>query len=204
MQSPGFQDWVMLANPGSDTVRAEIRIAGELMTDSATGHQYFDIDPGANVTPVFKGVKNGPLEVKAHTPGGNWDVESDRMDIIASQRIIAGPSFGEVPGYPSLTLTDDYHWTWYDMQSAGAANWVMIANPGTETVRAEVFIAGELMKDAAGNQYYDIAPGMNVTPRYDGVMDGPVEVRSTGGKVMVSQRVLWNGHFNEVLGTVLD
>lgn len=197
MQSPGFQDWVLLANPGSDTVRAEIRIAGELMKDrdpeSASYNQYyFDIAPGTNVTPVFKGVKNGPLEVSADGT------------VIASQRIIAGPSFGEVPGYPTTALTDDYHWTWYDMKSAGSANWVMIANPGSEAVRAEVYIAGELMKDAAGNQYYDIAPGANVTPRYDGVMAGPVEVKSTGGDVMVSQRVLWNGHFNEVLGTVLD
>jgi len=32
----------------------------------------------------------------------------------------------------------------------------------------------------------------------------PVEVTSSGGNVMSSQRVLWNGYFNGVLGTVLN
>ncbi|MHB8143335.1 MAG: hypothetical protein ACYDGX_06705 [Thermoleophilia bacterium] len=55
----------------------------------------------------------------------------------------------------------------------------------------------------------------HVTPIFSGQVGGPVEVRtcsqpfSPSGscpgatlQVMASQRVLWNGYFNEVLGTV--
>lgn len=43
-----------------------------------------------------------------------------------------------------------------------------------------------------------------VTPTFPGTMGGPAEVTSTGGTVITSQRVLWNGYFNEVQGTVLN
>jgi len=53
------------------------------------------------------------------------------------------------------------------------------------------------------------------TPAFPTEMGGPVEVRSysdagctvasaPGNGIMASQRVLWKGYFNEVLGTVLN
>lgn len=50
-------------------------------------------------------------------------------------------------------------------------------------------------KVASGN----LAPGQKVTPTFPGTMAGPVEV-TTSGPVMASQRVLWKGYFNEVVG----
>ncbi|MCL6105890.1 MAG: hypothetical protein M1309_00830 [Actinobacteria bacterium] len=47
---------------------------------------------------------------------------------------------------------------------------------------------------------YSIPHGGNWNPDFPGKMGGPVNVTSTGGPVLASQRVLWNGYFNEVLG----
>jgi hypothetical protein len=209
-KSPGFQDWVLIANPNDTEVSFEIEIAsgaqygaGASEYGGAGASEYGIVPAHEIVYRQFPGVMNGPVKVTA----------SD--NVIASQRVIAGPSFGEVPGYPESSLTDDYHWTWYDMQNPGSINWVLVANPGTEPVRAEIVIAGNVMTDSAtGNQYFDIAPGSNAVPTFPGTMDGPVEVKAhrVGGTwdtvadrrdVMVSQRVLWKGYFNEVLGTVL-
>ncbi|HZD04490.1 MAG TPA: hypothetical protein VE173_06220, partial [Longimicrobiales bacterium] len=156
----------------------EIKIAG---TPVASG----SIAPGQKVTPTFN-TMGGPVEVTA----------SDR--VIASQRIVWGPSFEEVPGYPNEAMASAYHWTWYDQaEGPGVTNWVLIANPGTTAVNATVKIAGTPRWSGA------IPAGGRVTPTFPGVMGGPVEVSATG-QVMSSQRVIWNGYFNEVLGTVLN
>ena len=133
----------------------------------------------------------GPVEVTASA------------NVIASQRVIFGPSFEEVPGYPSSALTTDYHWTWYDQKSAGSTNWVLVANPGDTQVTYQIKIAGQVMPTTLGNPGTIPAHG-KVAPTFPGTMDGPVEVVSNGGNVIASQRVLWNGFFNEVLGTVLN
>ena len=56
-----------------------------------------------------------------------------------------------------------------------------------------------------------IAGGQSVTPQLPLVMGGPVEVRAwlddskaQARNIFSSQRVLWNGYFNEVKGTVPD
>ncbi|MHB1390668.1 MAG: hypothetical protein ACYCXF_05460 [Thermoleophilia bacterium] len=82
----------------------------------------------------------------------------------------------------------------------GVSNWVLVANPaapGGPTAHYTVKVAG--VTHAEG----DLAPGARVIPDFAGLMGGPVEVTSTGGPVMASQRVLWKGYFNETLGTVL-
>ncbi|MHB0867280.1 MAG: hypothetical protein ACYC6B_06835 [Thermoleophilia bacterium] len=107
-----------------------------------------------------------------------------------------------MPGYSAASLgtSSDYHWTWYDESVPGVSNWVLVANPaapGGPTVHYMVKVAG--LTKAEG----DLLPGANVTPDFPGLIGGPVEVTSTGGPVMASQRVLWKGYFNETLGTVL-
>ena len=78
-----------------------------------------------------------------------------------------------------------------------------MANPGNAAVTYQIKIAGVVMPTSAVNPG-TIPAHSKVTPTFPGTMKGPVEVISTGGNVMVSQRVLWNGYFNEVLGTVLN
>jgi hypothetical protein len=136
---------------------------------------------------MFPGQMSGPVEVSASG------------DVIAAQRILAGPSFEEVPGYPQAVMASSYHWTWYDMQSAGVADWILIANPGSTDVTYQVEIAGAVQP--CGDC---IIPAHDkVKPVYPGQMSGPVSVTASG-PVVASQRVMWNGYFNETLGTVLD
>lgn len=185
--SPGFKDWVVIANPSDTPVTYEIKIGGVTMPVSAGNPG--TIPARGRVTPAFPGPVNGPVEVIASA------------SVIASQRVIAGHSFEEVPGFPQQRLANRWLWTWYDMQSPGSIDWMLIANPNDVAVDYEVRIAGKVMP-TSGDNPGTIPPRGKVTPVFPGSMNGPVEVISTGGKVMASQRVLWNGHFNEVLGTV--
>jgi hypothetical protein len=191
-QSSGATDWVLVGNHNSFPIYFEVRIGGNLV------HSDW-VAPGGNKTPTFPGVIGGPVEVRAWTgPGGS------PAKVIAAQRSIWGPSFEEVPGYPIETLNSIYAWTWYDQQSSGAVNWVLVGNPNTFSIYYEIKIAGAIVKSGT------VAPGANATPTFPGTMGGPVEVSAwtnPGGQpanAMVSQRVLWNGYFNEVLGSVLE
>jgi hypothetical protein len=120
---------------------------------------------------------------------------------MASQRITWGPSFGEVLGKTSNT---NHIWTWYDQASAGAKNWVLVANPpdASGPIYYEVWIAGNKVKDGG-----PIPPGGNETPTFPGTIGGPVQVKSysdaahaSSADSIASQRVLWNGYFNENWG----
>ncbi|MHB8169863.1 MAG: hypothetical protein ACYDET_09570, partial [Thermoleophilia bacterium] len=94
-----------------------------------------------------------------------------------------------------------------------SANWVMITNPSASgDVYYQVKIAGQVMTTSPMSPGA-IGPLSRVTPKFPGVIGGPVEItawsgdpdptKGTPANVMVSQRVLWNGFFNEVLGTVI-
>ncbi|MHB8859918.1 MAG: hypothetical protein ACYC6Z_10630 [Thermoleophilia bacterium] len=209
-KSPDAKNWVLVANPSTgSTVNYQISIAGGCTDGDASRCLSGTLQPAGDpegrdrVTPTFPGVMGGPVEV---TADGN---------VIASQRTLWDSSFEEVPGFPdvstpSQSLASDYHWTWYDNYSAGSKNWVVVTNPNTESVNVQVLVAGTVRGT------YGLLPnGGMTTPFYPGVIGGPVEVRAyfTGGsyanaadrrKVLASQRVLWNNHMNEVLGTVLD
>ncbi|MHB9111240.1 MAG: hypothetical protein ACYC4D_01225 [Thermoleophilia bacterium] len=187
--SPGYTDWVLIANPNDAPVTYQIKIGSDIQPCPVGGCIIAARD---KVTHTFNGKIDGPLEVIA--TGGN---------VIASQRIVASSSFEEVPGYPKSTLASDYHWTWYDMASAGSANWVLVANPGDTEVHYQISIAGMVQDCEPGKQTCTIAAHDKATPIFPGKMNGPVEV-SADGNVVASQRVTWNGYFNEVLGTVLD
>jgi len=209
-QSSGAQDWVLVANPSSDRqLAAEIWIGGQKMTDSATGDQYFLVPPGDSVTPRFPGVMNGPVLVRGYdaatyNPDGQ---QNTAMTFFTTQRVLFGTSFGEMVGYGVSRLASSYHFSWYDQASAGSTNWVLVSNPTAVEVKAEVWIAGTKMT------VLTIAPGATQTPAFPGVMSGPVEVRGYDSatynptspgvpnrNIFTSQRVMWNGHFNEVEG----
>ncbi|MHB8169450.1 MAG: NosD domain-containing protein [Thermoleophilia bacterium] len=218
-KSPGFADWVMVANPSaSDSVYYQIKVGGQVMPGDGPGAKPNNpgvVPPLGFVTPQFPGLMGGPVEVtscsSAFDQYGNCPGTSP--NVVASKRSIAGPSFEEVPGYPVSALTSDYHFSWYDMHSPGSANWVMITNPSASgDVYYQVKIAGQVMTTSPMSPGA-IGPLGRVTPLFPGVIGGPVEItawsgdpdpaKGTPANVMVSQRVLWNGFFNEVLGTVI-
>ncbi|MBE0428414.1 MAG: N-acetylmuramoyl-L-alanine amidase [Thermoleophilia bacterium] len=193
--SAAATNWVLVANHNDFAIRYEIRIAGQV-PPGGTG----TLQPGGRVTPTFPGSMGGPVELRTYRVSDDSPAKS-----IASQRVIWGPSFEEVPGMPWGKLSHTYHWTWYDHSSAGASNWVLVSNPGGAPVYYEIAIAGQLRQSGT------LGPGGNVTPVFPGTMSGPVQVQAwtDSGKgipagILASQRVVWNGHFNELTGTVLE
>jgi hypothetical protein len=91
----------------------------------------------------------------------------------------------------------EYTFNWYDSASPGMQSWIVVGNPGTTQQHVEVYLSGALLGA------YDIAAGGRVTPQYSGRMGGPVKVVSTaGGKLLVSQRSLYNGNFTELAASV--
>ncbi|MBE0430017.1 MAG: hypothetical protein IBX61_09150 [Thermoleophilia bacterium] len=188
-------NWLLVANHGSGDVQYTIKIGGVPMP----GYEDRTLAPGAIETPRF-GIAGGPVEV------------TSTGDVLASQRVIWGPSFGETPGYSYDALSSNYHWTWYDQAEPGVSNWVLVANPSDSNVWYRIYIGGQ-----ARNACTALAANDRHTPTFPGQRGGPVEVRAyassgdcasgtltPGTKVMASQRVLWKGYFNEVLGTVLE
>ena len=189
-QSPDSTDWVMVNNQNASAVYYEIKVA-DMLKDSGV------IQAGATITPTFPGLKNGPVKVQAWT-----DLNKQApAKVIASQRIVWGPSFEETPGYRADNLKSSYIWTWYDNQSPGSLNWVMVSNPNSVPIYFEARVAGTMRVNGM------IQPGANDTHTFPGIQGGPVEVQAWtdyGKQVpmnfMTSQRVLWHGHFNEVAG----
>jgi hypothetical protein len=131
--------------------------------------------------------------------------------VLASQRVFwhYNCAFEEVPGLPASTtggvdqLRSSYYWTWYDsLDYLQNKDWLLVANPNAGSVSYTIKIGGDQV--AAGS----IPSGGRVTPEFQGMRGGPVEVTATG-PVITSQRVLWKGsyvvpYFNEVWGTPTD
>ncbi len=184
-----MKNWVLMANRASSATGLEfsLSIAGRSQNPGNLGAGTGVVPPGRSLTPMLPGLMGGPVKVTA------------TGDVIATQRSIFGPSFEEVPGLAASqtggysALAKDYNWTWYDQESPGMTNWVFVANPSASPVTATIKVGGKTMGA------HSIAPGRNVTPVFPGTMGGPVEVSATD-YVIASQRVLYNGYFNEVLG----
>lgn len=207
------RNWLLMANPNAAPVTYRIDIGGGCDGDgnwNGTPNTICQTGTmnGGDIITQRLGVINGPVHVYTLNGGS----------IIASQRVIFGPSFGETMGYPKSALAPTYHWTWYDQKSPGMKNWVLIANPSTsETIDVKVWLNGQQAQENVGvptanPTVWTLAPGQRVTPRFGSYIGGPVEVKAhktgtsspaTAGAI-VSQRVLYNGFFNEVMGTVLD
>ncbi|RJQ43688.1 MAG: hypothetical protein C4534_07670 [Gaiellales bacterium] len=210
--SAGARNWILIANPptrddgvtASDPIYYRIRIQGaDKVACSAS-----PIAAGDHVAPIYNGEQGGPVEVSTYADPGCSAIAARS---IVSQRSLWGPSFEEVPGYPRQALDTVFHWTWYDEKAGpGVRNWVLTANLSSSiTIYYRVYIKGAAISNCKA-----IAPGSYDTPRFPGTQGGPVEVRTFSDShcttpaadplALASQRVIWNGHFNEVLGTTLD
>lgn len=86
-----------------------------------------------------------------------------------------------------------YYFTWYDQQSPGLTNWVLMANPstGSATARASILIGPTTYADAS------MIPGAAAqTPWFPEVIGGPVAVQTTQ-PLIASERTLYGNSFNE-------
>ncbi len=201
--TPGIKNWVLIANPtiAGDPVTYDVYF--DILIDGTNFQSGGPIPPGGSVTPSFPGTLGGPVEVKTWSNAGH----SIAAKSIASQRVTWGPSFEEMMGADMGTLNSEYDWTWYDQFSPGAFNWVVVANPSdSDTITATVSFTDQA-SGTPQSASQDLSPGGRWTPVFNNMMGGPVHVDAhlkgvpaTSRNVITSQRVLWNGYFNEVWG----
>jgi len=200
--------WVLMAQPeGADGGYAN------------TFDVFFRPSQGQSIVQMNSG---GPINVAAGKTeflyqggalGGPVAVKSAGAGMV-SERSLFGNSFEEVWGMVHDELDSHYWWPMYDGYSAGMKNWVLVSNPpeNCESIEAKVVI--HIPPEYGGDEVLyspALAPGETWTPQFPGLMGGPVEVKTWrhGGsesnpadarKSVASQRVLYNGSFNELPG----
>jgi hypothetical protein len=201
-------DYLSVANPNPFPMYFEAKYAGQ-QTLLAWGI----VPPNQIVAPALSG-SGGPLEIQfwVADPANDSNPGVQRRLApakgVPSQRVYYNnwKDYTEIPGTPAEELSDRYLWPWYH-DASGVQDWVVIANPNsarvdyTVKIHAATVATGTL--EAAGQA------GDHAAPRFEGTMNGPVEVVATydtGGqpaKVIASQRSLWPGSsagFEEVAG----
>jgi M6 family metalloprotease-like protein len=175
----GNNTWNLIANPSTNTQAAEVevRVNGYPMANKT-------INPGESWNPIFPGIVSGPVEIES----------LNNVTIYASQRVLTkSGSFNEFPGIPANTLTNKYYFTWNDTKNGNSA-WTLVSNPSTkDSASVTIKIAGQVK---GSKQLY---PGETWTPFVADTLGGPVEV-SSDLPVLASQRVIYNGSFNEFSG----
>lgn len=166
-----------------------------------------NVDRGQTQYLINNGAMGGPVKVTADNPG------------LVSERSLFGNSFEEIWSTPDDKLDSQYWWPLYDGYSAGMKNWILVSNPGecgsgpeSHTIQVKVII--HIPPEYGGDitELHNLAEGETWTPQFPGVKGGPVEVQAWmngpfdhydpayGCDVIASQRVLFNGAFNEMPG----
>lgn len=152
----------------------------------------YDVGTLSTVNDDYFNIVDGPVKV----------VSTTGEEVIPSQRAVYGSSFNEVMGYPANKFATEYWFPWYD--DLYMKTWILVGNPSnTQTAYVDIYIGGVKRNSSP----YAIAAGDRVTPRFSGVVDGPVQVVSVSGTgtpspidIFASERVLYAGSFNEVMG----
>ncbi len=174
-------DWIVVGN--LEDYAASVLV---YFGDETTPRESFTLGAKGRQTVAWDNTMGGPVKV----------ISTSGAALAVTQRVIYRDSFNEVAAIEQSNLDTSYNFTWYDSLLANGmmGNWLLIANEDISAAQVDVFIG-------AGRKYtYTLAPGQSITPSYPGVMDGPVRVVSNGPKIIASQRVLYKGSFNEVMG----
>jgi len=181
-KTPGMLTWIVVGNQGAEATNVDIYIAGKLMGR-------YHVPAGGKVTPVYPGTMNGPVRV----------ISVDGQPLIASQRSVYYGSFEEVTANPASGLVSNQWFAWYDSASPGMTTWVLVGNQGQTKVDVDIKIGGRVVGR------YQVPAGGRITPVFQGQINGPVEISGTSGsQLVVSQRVIYYGSFDEVLGRALS
>ncbi len=169
--------------------KADIAIANSLK-----GHYFLPTNDVLKTS--YQAELNGPVKVTS----------TDGLPIFASQRAVYGNSFNELMGYPSDQFATEYWFPWYD--GIYMKTWILVGNPSSsQTAYVDIYIGG-VKKNATP---YDIRPGNNITPKFNGLVGGPVRVVSVTGagtpsplNIFASERSTFHSSFNEVMGVPFD
>jgi hypothetical protein len=179
-------NWIMVSNVDASATDVDIYIGGNKMGT-------YPIPAGGQITPWFDNTIGGPVRVES----------LNNQRLVVSQRVLCNDGFNEVTGQPASGLDSIYFFTWYDMYrpSGFSGNWILISNLNDNTVHAQVFVGNS----PSPRGTYTLPPHQSVPPMYPDLRDGPVRVVCTdcdpGQNILVSQRVLYKGSFEEVQGT---
>jgi mannan endo-1,4-beta-mannosidase len=169
------QNFTAIYNPVSGCLNTDVTIG-----DALKGSYY--VVPKVALTKNYDGTQNGPVKVKSR----------DNTLLYTSERVISGGSFNEMMGFPTNQLTTEYWFPWYD--NVSMMTWVMVSNPTAQAAAVDIYV-GTSMKS------FSVPAGGSITPRFTGMNTGPVRVISTNGvKIFTSERAMYNGTFNEVMG----
>lgn len=173
-------------------------VIGNLEDYGASALVYFG-DEAAPRETISLAARDRQIVSWPDTMGGPVRVHSpDGATLVVTQRVFYGDTFNEVGAIEEKNLDTSYNFTWYDSNpdNGMVGNWILVANAGQDTALVDIFIGGNKMGS------YSIPAGEKVTPNFPDLTDGPVQVVSTNGQpIIASQRVLWGGSFNEVMGT---
>jgi lipocalin len=161
----------------------------------ATKKGSYTIPHDQTLTQSYASVVDGPVRV----------VSTNGVNVVASEWTLSGTSnsFNEIMGYPFNQFDTDYWFPYYDhgypaIQGDNMRTWVLVGNPSTtETATVNITIGGALQTAVP----FSIGPGSRVTPRWIGLVGGPVHV-SSNIPVFASERVLTvpSNSFNEMMG----
>lgn len=187
-----FGNWIMIANAGTSSADVEIWVGESLLAEYDAAHDNA-LAPGAIVTPMFAETIGGPVRI----------VSTNHQPLIASQRVLYQESFNEVMGYPTADLASRYYFNWYDSEKTNGmrGDWLLVANRGFVDADVDVYVGGMLKTRYSAVDGNAIAPGAMVTPSFENLTDGPVEIVSTNEQpLLASQRVLFRDSFEEVQG----
>jgi hypothetical protein len=175
-------DWIVIGNLEDHAATAQVFFGNE-----SSPRETFNIGAKGRAVATWPNTAGGPVRV----------VSPDGATLVVTQRVLFNDSFNEVPAVEESNLDTTYHFTWYDSLAANGmkGNWILVANADQQPAQVDVFIGNERVGS------YTIPVGGFVTEQYPGRMGGPVRVVSTNSqRLVVSQRVLCNDGFNEVMG----
>jgi len=171
----GNNAWTLVGNPSTTTAaNVTIKIGGKLVASQA-------VAPQTSWTPLIPNLMGGPVQVISDIP------------IFTTQRVLFNKTFNEFAGIKTNSLTNNYTFTWNDT-TGGNSTWTLVSNLSTtQSANVTIKIAGNTTATKT------LAPGEIWTPMVNNLMGGPVQVISDN-PVVTTQRVLYNGFFNELAG----
>lgn len=178
LHNPGFEtDNVHVINPGPSPASVTVSIPGcAPQTDStlAAGSETYFNCPGAI--------------------GGPVAVASNGNPVLASQRVLYQQTFNEVGAQPGSAAASNLELSWYDLHDPGfSIDNVHVVNPGPGTASVTIRIPGCGSQNepslGAGQEAYFGCPG---------AIGGPVTISASSGKVLASQRVVYQQSFDEM------